>query len=221
MTTPPDLTHYFAIHNQMRIDTTRLVQVLEVTTVDDRARQEAVARYTAGFANELAHHHEVEDGIFFPALLERSPSVTDALAGLEADHRCLDGHLERLAGTVAAVGASRDTFAADRNAALELTTDLRDLLHPHLEIEDVDVLPRFYRHFDQAEYEVLFKKAAKQGSLSGVTFMAAWHITALDPADRPALMASAGLPLRLVYKASRRNFERLVATAFGDLPVAA
>ena len=143
------------------------------------------------------------------------------LAGLEADHRALDGHLQRLRPTVAAVGATPDTFATDRSVALELTTNLRDLLHPHLDIEDADVLPRFYRSFDAAEYVALFKQASKQGSKTGVGFMASWHVTAVDPADRPALLATAGLPLRLVYRASRRRFDRLVTTAFGDLPVAA
>lgn len=220
MTTPPDLTHYFAIHKQMRIDSTRLVRVFEATTVDDRPRQQAVARYTAGFAHELEHHHVVEDEIFFPALLERSPSVADVEQGLEADHRTLNDYLARLVPTVVAVGARPETFAADRDAALALTTDLRDLLHPHLDIEDADVLPRFYRCFDAAEYEALFKQAAKHGSMGNVTFMAPWHVTAVEPVDRPALLESAGLPLRLVYRASRRRFERLVAEAFGDLPVA-
>jgi hemerythrin-like domain-containing protein len=220
MTTPPDLTHYYAIHNQMRIDATRLVRVLEAMTADDRARQKAVNRYTAGFAHELEHHHVVEDEIFFPALVERSPSVSDVLAGLESDHRALDGHLTALVPTIAAVGAVPDAFARSREAALALTTDLRDLLQPHLDLEDADVLPRFYRCFDAAEYEGLFKQAAKHGSMGNVAFMAPWHVGALDPADRPALLDSAGLPMRLVYRASRGRFDRLVGAAFGDLPVA-
>ena len=142
MNDTPDLTHFFAIHRKMRIDTRRYARAVETATVEDRGgRLDPLARWAKGFAFELDEHHYVEDHFFFPELRERIPSAgacsTSSTPTTVSSTTC------------SAAGrrwppvwpTARAPFAPAKEEAVEVATGLRDLLQRHLDVEDRDVLP--------------------------------------------------------------------------------
>jgi len=220
MNDTPDLTHFFAIHRQMRIDTRRYARAVESAVPADRGgRLEPLARWAKGFAYELDEHHFVEDEYFFPELRERIPSAGAALDQLDADHRVVDDILSRWSTAAARLADPSAPFAAAKEETVELATGLRDLLQRHLEIEDRDILPLYWRHYSAADFDALHQQALKGGKKKGLSFIVPWNVASLDPEHQKVLIRTAPLPLKVVWRATRSRFARLEAAAFAGIDV--
>jgi hemerythrin-like domain-containing protein len=220
MNQPPDLTHFYAIHRQMRIDTRRLAAAIETATPADRVgRLVPLVRWAEGFAHELDEHHFVEDQYFFPELRERIPVAGEILDALDVDHRTVDEILGRWNDDVRALTDVRTPFADARENALDLVVGLRDLLQRHLDIEDDDILPLYTRHYSAAEFDVVYQQAVKNGKKRGLAFVVPWNVLCLEPGPRRDLLEVAPLPLKAVWWATRRRYQRLEAGAFADIRI--
>jgi hemerythrin-like domain-containing protein len=216
MDTSPDLGNYYAVHRQQRIDLQRLATAVETATeADRRGRLRPLARWARGFAQELKTHHTLEDEVFFPAVLERVPSAQALLEGLDVDHHQLDPMIDRLAPGIADLADPRVPFEPVRTEMAALAQALREFLDRHLDVEDEDLLPLFYRHFSAEEYDELHERAQQTMPKSHLGFTVPWFVEALDEAGKSKALATAPLPLRIVYRATRRGHVRLVAAAFG------
>ncbi|MEP7202993.1 MAG: hypothetical protein ABI894_10310 [Ilumatobacteraceae bacterium] len=92
--------------------------------------------------------------------------------------------------------------------------------HGHLDIEDQDVLPLFWRHYTAAEYGVVFQQAVKKGKKTGLWFVAPFSVDCSPegPARDDFLASVPGL-LRLLHRLVRPSYDRLDATALGTVPV--
>jgi hemerythrin-like domain-containing protein len=217
----PDLSGYYAIHRQQRVDTARYVQALDVLEQDDVTRRRALARWATGFGHELTTHHTIEDEVFFPDLAMRVPATTEVLRRLATDHETVEHLIGRLRATGAGVAEAGPgaPFAIARAEALEVAVALRDLLIEHLDVEDDLVLSVFAASYSAEEYEALQEQAIKSIPKTGLFFSIPWNVACLDEEARVELIRSAPLPLRLIYRLSRGRFDRLVDAAFAGLPV--
>lgn len=208
-----DVSDYVAIHGVIR-RTTRALRLVTSRhpTVDERQAR-ALRRYWEGFAAELYMHHTVEDDIFFPALVERDPSVRGEIVRVDADHAELDHLITAGNDAFGALEAGSGTIEAHR-----VMVRLDQLMTEHLDYEDTDLVPRFAAHFDQPEYEALHQQAISQPMTRRqlafvVPYMALW----IDPVAWRRLWATAPLPLRVMYQLTRRSHARLARAAFGDV----
>lgn len=217
MDNTPDISFFFAVHHHMRADLHRYVEAVSSSTEHDRAeRLPALERWAKGFTHELEEHHYVEDTFFFPDMRVRVPAVAPVLDRLEADHRRLD---ELLAGwpRVCANLADRAVpFEPARRDAMRTAEALRDLLLAHLDVEDNDVLPLYWRHYSAEEYDFVFQQAVKKGKKSGLGFVVPWNVDCLEGEERAEFVASAPVALRVVHRLVRPRYDRLVASAFGS-----
>lgn len=126
------------------------------------------------FDRELKAHSEVEDGIMFPAILERGGTIDDAL--LE-EHRA-----EQLA--VYAVGAALLHANATRTeealtALVGPTADMRDSLKAHLQQEEASALTQVDGLFSDDEQSALFRTIIS--SLPPDPQLQPWVTSALSP----------------------------------------
>jgi hemerythrin-like domain-containing protein len=214
----PDTSGYRAIHEAMRVANQQLLEGLANAEVHDPNRAAAIARWFRGYSDELRTHHRIEDEIFFPRLLERVPEYavySDALAG---DHLQLDEVIDELRDALGRWAARTDASNATRAVLAEVTDlaiELRDLLTEHLAIEDADVLPMFEQYFDAEEYAELEKLAGRAITLRQAQFTVPWYMATVDAETAARTLREAPMPLRLVYKLTRRGYGRLVETAFG------
>ena len=212
MTDTPDLTLYYALHDAMRVSSARLHEAVQVA---DRRRSPALSRWFAGFVGELRGHHRVEDQVFFPALADRVPTFDEHGAELDADHHRMDELLDDLGATLRRVAESLD-WAPDRETAVRLAGELRDLLDVHLAHEDDDVVPLFGRHFTVEEYDGLHERAEKIAFDAKQAFWTVpWLLANVDRETGDRLIAEAPLPLRIVWRLGRRRYARLESEALG------
>jgi hemerythrin-like domain-containing protein len=201
-------------HQVMRAANEQLLTAVTAMGERDWRRANALARWFEGYAGELRHHHMVEDDIFFPALAERAPELRPLIDELGRDHEHLDEILDGLTTTLGTLAQGRSTWMPDQQAAIALAAELRDLLAPHLDIEDRDIVGEFAERFSVEEYDKLDSLVLKTMSLRQMLFTVPWF-AATVPAERAAEeLQAAPMPVRVIYRLTRRRYARLVARGF-------
>ncbi len=142
------------------------------------------------------------------------PAARGTLDRLDADHRELDELLERWLAAATTVAGGDTPFAIARGKLRDTSMALRDHLVTHLAVEDADVIPLFVRHYSAAEFDAVQGAAMRAARRQGVTFYVPWVVDALQGEARERLLADAPLPLKLVWRATRRRYAWLVSTVF-------
>lgn len=215
-TTTPDISFYLAVHRRLRADLARYVDTIEGLTPADRTtRLPALQRWVKGFICELDEHHWAEDNTFFPEMRARIPAVADVLDSLDADHKRLDQLVARWPALVAAVADPKQPFEPAKAAALAMGRDLRDLMQSHLEVEDRDVVPLYWRHYTAEEYDALQRAAIKTSKKKGFAFIAPWCLDAVEGAEREAFLAQVPWVMRAFHRLVRPRYDRMIAAAYG------
>ena len=212
-TLTPDLTSYRTVHQCPRVAAHRMAGAAASAAPGDLRRAAALARYWKGYAGEVLGHHTVEDVIMFPALVERVAVASELIGRTDDEHDHLDHLMEAVTEAIAAWAAGGDIAAA-----AALLAELDDHMANHLGFEDEDILPLFERHFTAAEYKALDEAAVKELGIGRqaaftVPFVMHW----VDDATRDEILGDAPLPLKVLWRATRRSHARLTAAALGDL----
>jgi len=149
----PDMTSYRLLHQGLREDATRLHAALRAFRADDDADARSVVSSWYAFAGELRAHHETEEAIVFPQLVELVPIVVPHIECIQRDHRRLEELTNESSSVMAALRHSAS--AADAATAADLVGALSELLEHVLDLEDEDVLPLLGRHMSRAEYAAM------------------------------------------------------------------
>ena len=164
------LKTWYDLHEALAHEVTGIAADATGLTLDDL---ESFAERFWAFDRELRAHSEVEDGIMFPAIVDRGGRVDEVLG---QEHRD-----EQLA--VYAVGAAllraKARRSADTIAALgPLTAELRDSLIAHLELEERS-LGQVDGLFSDDEQSALFRTIIT--SLPPDPGLQPWVTSALSP----------------------------------------
>lgn len=210
-TNAPDLTNYRTVHHCLRRAAHRLAAAGHQLDPQNHRRVRAFATYWEGYVGEILCHHTIEDDFFFPALVEQVAVGAEALAAIEGDHEHLDVLMADITAEVRRVVGGGGTRALCR-----LLDELADHLDTHLAVEDADLLPLFERHFTAEEYDDLDTRAVKSlGIGKQAAFTIPFIAEGAPPGQWAAMIATAPLPLRILYRLTWRRHARLVAAVFG------
>ena len=101
-----------------------------------RLRVEPLSQEWRNLHGVLHGHHEAEDTGLFVAVRGQHPELAAVLDQLTADHRRIDPLLDRGDRAFAGLPATAGEAAA-------VIAELAALLHPHLQIEEEQVVPCF------------------------------------------------------------------------------
>jgi iron-sulfur cluster repair protein YtfE (RIC family) len=154
---PEFLEGIIAVHGAMRRDVDRLPAAIERTTSIDGAV--AVQRWFGKFEREVVHHHEREDDVVWPILLDAAPEFGEPLGQLEEDHHALDA---AMTATQQALDALVQAYSYDTCiAAVDAARTLGQLLHDHLDREETAMFPAMARVFDEESYLALEQQLLK------------------------------------------------------------
>ena len=210
-----DPSDFYAVHSALRGGAGAIAAAVEHLDRRDARHISAIDRYWRGFAGELQAHHTVEDATFYPALIERVPVAAEHLGRLADEHHRLDD-------LIAEADAQINRLVDGDDVIGPATGSLRrfdEVLQRHLDFEDADLIPLFARHFEQSEYAALSKQAIQSLGLGKQVFFTVPFIAlSAEPEVRDALLQSAGIPFRVLYRLTRRSHRRLAKAAFGALP---
>ena len=209
---PCDLTGMYLMHHAFRRDLRDLAAAVRATPPDATGTWAALRHRWGRFAHLLHHHHEVEDRVLWPLLLERTAAAGDreglaVLEAMESEHALIDPLLVQARLLI-------DAPVPDREALHDVITDAAETLGQHLAHEETDAVALVQRYVAGPEWEALEKKEFRgRPSIGELRFQLPWMVEGLpDDAVRP-LVKSAGPVFALVLALSRRSFARHQRTA--------
>lgn len=212
-----DTSDYVVVHRSIRSAGHAIATAAETLRADEHDRMDAFVKYWKGHVGEILSHHGIEDEILFPALRARVPETGAVLDQLDAEHHQLDRLMESCRAAIEAVVTGGDPAAAAR--ALH---ELADVMDAHLELEDREIVPQFGQWFSAEEYEELTKAAIKHVGLGKQAAFTVPYVGFWTPeAERSALLGTAPLPFRILYRLTRRRHFALTERALGAAAIAA
>jgi hemerythrin-like domain-containing protein len=145
----------------------------------------------------LHHHHEGEDELLYPRLIERVPEQAAMTEQVEHEHLLIKTALDEAS---AACAAWRQRPTAETGEALAASLDhLNTVVQPHLDDEEQEVVPLAAVTLTQQEWDEMGKHGvawiprAKRGIAFGMI------LEPLDAADRAYMMRVVPAPVRLLY----------------------
>jgi deazaflavin-dependent oxidoreductase (nitroreductase family) len=205
----PDLLDYRIVHRAMTVDLRKLATAA-AQLVDRPApkRLAALRHYLNAVSHEIVSHHQVEDDHVWP-FLEAIAGHRTALVPLTEDHERLDPLLHR-AGELAAGERSSPELAA-------VLRELADLLARHVADEERDVFPIITDYVRVEDYQRMQQQFRRNLRPSLLPFVVPWIVGHATPGERPALLAEAGWPLRLLHRLFEPRFRARAELLFGGL----
>ena len=145
----------------------------------------------------LHHHHEGEDELLYPKLIQRVPEQAPMTEQVEHEHLVIKTALEAAS---AACATWRQRPSAETGEALAAALDhLNAVVQPHLDDEENKVVPLAAVTFTQQEWDAIGKHGVawiprnKRGIAFGMI------LEPLGDADRAYMMRSLPAPVRMLY----------------------
>ena len=142
-------------------------------------------------------HHEGEDELLYPVLIERVPEQAPMTEQVEHEHLLIKTALDEAS---AACAAWRQRPSAETGEALAASLDhLNEVVQPHLDDEEQKVVPLAAVTLSQQEWDALGKHSVAQipRNMRGVAF--GMILEPLGETDRALMMRVLPAPVRMLY----------------------
>jgi len=190
------MTIVFLIHDAFRRDFARLSNAVAQPKVD-AARAKALNDHWAFIADQLHHHHTVEDASLWPILRPKLAGDPDSIAvldAMEAQHHELD---PLTAQVTAGFGAFALDPGADQAAALGGHLEgATAVLASHLSDEEVRAFPVISSTMSEEEFAAFGKATSKAVGMRGSAKFFPWIFDGADPVERTAVLSMPPPPVR-------------------------
>jgi hemerythrin-like domain-containing protein len=127
------------VHDALRRDLNRLRTALTTKPYPDGDRKQALTAHVTWLMHFLHEHHTGEDTGLYPMVRAKNASAAELLDSMDADHKRIDPAMGKFSAASEQWGASSDDSA--RVALLTALDDLEQVLLPHLEREENEMMP--------------------------------------------------------------------------------
>lgn len=210
----PDLTSFKIVHRAMLEDTERIAELAKKLAVNknqpNMARIHAMAKYAKSLYEEIGYHHEREDGLIWPLIVQKAGRRKD-LVTMSNDHDILESALDRTIELIPLIRAHPTKYIDDfaGNSA-----SLSTLLSEHIPQEERDVFPLIRSYISDREWRKIEKRIAKGMPFSHTAWMIAWMEFHSDANERDYLKRNAPLVFRLMLALYRNKFRALESRVF-------
>jgi hemerythrin-like domain-containing protein len=151
-TAPLDVSDMYAVHGVFRDTLGEAPTLVARIAPGDEPRTALIANYYENILSFLEAHHDGEEKLVFPLLLQRCSGEDALLARMEEEH---DDALALLEDAQRDLAAWQAGDAATRQAVTESLEALRVQLVGHLDEEEADVLPLAAANLSAEEWGAL------------------------------------------------------------------
>jgi hemerythrin-like domain-containing protein len=178
---PADTRVMGIVHSALRRDLLRLHLVLAAGPVPDDHRVE-LADHALWMMEFLRHHHETEDSVLYPFVVDHNPDSAPMVARMNEDHHLIE---PRITAFEEAAHALRDGTPGSQKQLEFALTGLSDVLLPHLEREELEMMPIVSASVTEGEWtEWDHKYNIKPKSLPVLGKEGVWLLDGLDDESR-------------------------------------
>lgn len=189
-----DLTVMHALHDAFRRDLTLLTRAAAGFD-DDPDAQERLRLGWGILADQLHHHHTVEDEQLWPLVRQswrRSPDALDVLDAMEDEHELVDPALAAVGDAVRArAGAPTPAEALDQ---------LHTVVTRHLDHEEADAMPLIEAAVSPRDWEAFSARQARSLGLKGASELFPWLLWGADDVRTERVLGVLPAPLRWAYR---------------------
>ena len=196
-TQPIDVRDMAIVHRTFRKAYSEAAQLVRAAPAPSPGRVTFLADHIDFAIAALHHHHEGEDELLYPKLIERVPEQAPMTEHVEHEHLLIKTALEAAS---AACAAWRERPSAETGEALAAALDqLNAVAQPHLDDEEQKVVPLAAVTFTQQEWDEMGRHGAawiprnKRGIAFGMI------LEPLSQADRAHMMRNLPAPVRMLY----------------------
>lgn len=197
-----DTRDMYMAHAGLRREFRLLPGLIRSVAPGDIRRAEVVGAHAALVCAVLHQHHEGEDLLLWPKLVERGGAEAAAIVPtMEQQHRAIeDGHTE----VTGLLGGWRSTGQGGE-ALADAFERLTAALVEHMALEEEQILPLVEKHLTAKEWHQLAEhgKAVTPKKVMALVFGMAMYEG--DPEVVKAVLALAPLPVRLLVPAMARR----------------
>jgi hypothetical protein len=145
----------------------------------------------------LHSHHQDEDELLYPILIERVPEQAPMTEQVEHEHQVIATALDAAS---AACATWRQQPSAETGEALAAALDhLNEVVQPHLDDEEQKVVPLAAVTLTQHEWDAMGKRGMSSVPRNKRAVAAGMMLEPLDAADRAYMMKHVPAPLRMLF----------------------
>ncbi|WP_420750025.1 hemerythrin domain-containing protein [Rhodococcus sp. O3] len=178
---PADTRIMGIVHSALRRDLLRTRMVLESGPVPGD-RRGPLADHLLWMMDFLRHHHEGEDTALYPLVVRLNPDAAALVHSMDEDHRRIEPAITELESAASLFTYTGSDAQARLSAAL---TALTDVLLPHLEWEELDMMPVVSETLTDAQWRTWDEEAnIAPKSMSALGREGIWLIDGLRDEDR-------------------------------------
>ncbi len=199
------------IHAAFRRDIARFTHALDAFPAGSTARAQQLSVAWRNLADQLHHHHQDEETIFWPVL--RELGAEQVLVGdLEGEHARMLSALETADAAMRAFAA--DPSAPNVAAARTAIEQLGVILNDHLAHEERDLEPLAVAQHGSPQMKAAGRKV-RQAHKGGTGTFVAWLQDGADEDARTALRREIPAPVLFVLgRVAGRDYTRRIASVW-------
>jgi hemerythrin-like domain-containing protein len=197
-TDPIEVRDMRIIHETFRRAYEEAAQLIRANPTPSPARVTFLADHVDFGLNMLHHHHEGEDEILYPLLVQRVPDHAARTEQIDHEHQAVKGAID-----AAQTASARWRTAPGEDTAERLAASLDEVnaaLLPHLDNEEREIVPLAAVTVTQEEWDSLAKHgiASVPGNKKMIAF--GMILEPLNPTDQAYMLSNVPPPVKVLYR---------------------
>ncbi len=206
-TARPDTWEMVFAHNSFRRHLGALPGLIRDVPDGDAGRAATVVEFLDELTRALHHHHEAEDELMWPLLLERAPMDSAMILRMEEQHERIGELYQHAEGLAATFAAAADPVSREELAGT--VTELVEVLGVHLHEEEAEILPLVERVLTVPEWEAVGERARGALPKGRQLVFLGFLLDANPPEMRRTFLADIPVAARVAWKLlGRRAFAK-------------
>jgi Hemerythrin HHE cation binding domain len=194
---PIDVRDMAIVHRTFRNQYEESARLVRAASAPSPGRVTFLADHIDFGIAMLHDHHEGEDELLYPKLIERVPEQAPMTEQVDHEHQLIATALDEAS---AACAAWRQRPSAETGEALAASLDhLNEVVQPHLDDEEQKIVPLAAVTLTQQEWDALGKHGVGQIPRNKKPIAFGMILEPLDQADRAYMMGFLPAPVRLLY----------------------
>jgi hemerythrin-like domain-containing protein len=194
---PIEVRDMAIVHRMFRQAYAEAARLVRANPTPSPARVTFLADHIDLVLGGLHSHHQDEDELLYPKLIERAPEQAPVTEQVEHEHQVIATALD---AALAACATWRQRPSAQTGEALAAALDhLNEVVQPHLDDEEQKVVPLAAVTLTQQEWDAMGKRGMNSVPRNKRSIAAGMMLEPLDAADRAYMMKHVPAPVRMLF----------------------